>query len=232
MDTSRPFTTLFLLVSADGKISTGDTKEMDFDRNLPHIIGVKEGLNQYYDLELGTDAFSLNTGKTLAKIGINEKQDCAERLPVTFVVVDSGPHLSAQGVLHLAKRGRKLVVVTSHSAHPALVLEERLGNLYVLHYDKIDFTHLFNRLRHDFGAIRMTIQSGGSLNSTLVREGLVDKIMLVVAPALIGGKDTPTVVDGESLHTTAELRNIKALDLVKASQLRDSYVLLEYEVRN
>ena len=67
MDTSRPFTTLFVLVSVDGKISTGDRKEMDFDLDFPHIRGVKDGLNQYYDLELGTDEFSLNTGKTLAR---------------------------------------------------------------------------------------------------------------------------------------------------------------------
>ena len=78
----------------------------------------------------------------------------------------------------------------------------------------------------------MTMQSGGNLNATLVREGLVDRIVLVIAPALIGGKDTSTLMDGESLHTAAELSKIKALDLVQATPLRDSYVLLEYEVRN
>ena len=35
-------------------------------------------MNQYYDLEFGTGEFSLNIGKTLAKIGINQKQDSAE----------------------------------------------------------------------------------------------------------------------------------------------------------
>ena len=39
-------------------------------------------------------------------------------------------------------------------------------------------------------------------------------------------------MDGESLYTAAELSKIKALDLVQATPLRDSYVLLEYEVRN
>ena len=189
-------------------------------------------MKQYYDLELCTDEFSLNTGRTLAKIGINEKQDSTEQLPVTFVVVDSKPHLSEQGVSNLAYKGRELIVVTSHPAHPALSLKERLGNLHVLQYEKIDFSHLFSRLKHDFGATLMTIQSGGRLNATLVREGLIDRLLLVIAPALVGGKDTPTPLDGESLHTTAELSNIKALDLVQATSLRDSYVLLEYEVRN
>ena len=70
------------------------------------------------------------------------------------------------------------------------------------------------------------------MNARLIREGLVDRILLVIAPALIGGRDTPTPMDGESLHATAELSRIKALDLVQATPLRDSYVLLEYNVRN
>ena len=219
MDTCRPYSTLFLLASADGKISTGDTDELDVDRDFPHMLGVSEGLKQYYDLERGTDVFSLNTGRTLAKIGINQDQKSTEQLPVTYVVVDSKPHLSEQGVLHLADKGRELIVVTTHPAHPALALKERLDNLHVLHYERIDFTHLFSRLKHDFEAARMTIQSGGRLNATLVREGLVDRILLVIAPALIGGKDTPTLMDGESLHTSAELSNIRALELVQATPL-------------
>lgn len=48
---NRPFTTLFMLMSLDGKISTGDTDEMDFDKDLKRIVGVKEGLPQYYERE-------------------------------------------------------------------------------------------------------------------------------------------------------------------------------------
>ena len=44
----RPITTLFMLSSVDGKISTGATDELDVDRDLPKIPGVCEGLHQYY----------------------------------------------------------------------------------------------------------------------------------------------------------------------------------------
>lgn len=39
----RPITTLFMLMSVDGKISTGATDELDFDQDFPHIEGVREG---------------------------------------------------------------------------------------------------------------------------------------------------------------------------------------------
>ncbi|MGD0920073.1 MAG: hypothetical protein ABSB22_26855 [Thermodesulfobacteriota bacterium] len=63
---TRPFTTLFLLVSVDGKITSGDTDELDPDRDWKRIAGVREGLNQYFELEQQTDQFSLNSGRVMA----------------------------------------------------------------------------------------------------------------------------------------------------------------------
>ena len=45
----RPITTLFLLMSVDGKISTRFSDELDVDRDFPKIPGVRESLHQYYE---------------------------------------------------------------------------------------------------------------------------------------------------------------------------------------
>ena len=67
----RPITTLFMLMSVDGKISTGASDHLDVDKDFPKIAGVKEGLHQYYEIEQTTDLWSLNSGRVQAKIGIN-----------------------------------------------------------------------------------------------------------------------------------------------------------------
>ena len=36
---NRPITTLFMLMSVDGKISTGSTDALDVDQDFPHIEG-------------------------------------------------------------------------------------------------------------------------------------------------------------------------------------------------
>ena len=229
----RPYTTLFLLVSVDGKISTGDTDVMDVDKDYPKIVGVKEGLKQYYDFELETDLFSFNTGRVFAKVGMNEKNDEPQKLPVSFVVVDNEPHLTEKGVSYLAKKSKNLIIATTNKTHPATIIKKDFDNIHIFEYEKIvDFRDLFEKLKERFGAERMTIQSGGTLNTTLVREGLIDRVLLVVAPALIGGKNTSTLMDGESLHTSAELNKIKTLELVQAKPLENSYLLLEYQVKN
>jgi len=227
----RPETTLFMLMSVDEKISTGDTDVMDVDTDYPKISGLKEGLQQYYDLEQETDLFSLNTGRVFAKIGINEKTDKPEKLPVSFVVIDNKPHLTIQGVTYLANKTKNLIIVTTNKNHPALTLKKDFENISIFEYDKtVDFEDLFIKLREQYEAEKLTIQSGGTLNATLIRKGLIDRIIIVVAPALVGGKDTSTLVDGESLHTSNELNKIKTLELVQAKPLENSYLLLEYRV--
>ena len=69
----RPITTLYMMMSVDGKISTGASDELDVDRDFPGIDGLKEGLRQYYAIEQTTDLWSFNTGRVQAKMGVNHK---------------------------------------------------------------------------------------------------------------------------------------------------------------
>ena len=55
----RSITTLFMLMSVDGKISPGASDSLDVDKDFPNIAGLKEGLQQYYDIEQTTDLWSL-----------------------------------------------------------------------------------------------------------------------------------------------------------------------------
>ena len=57
----KPITTLFMLMSVDGKVSTGAVDELDVDREFPRINGMKEGVYQYYEIEKTTDLWSLNS---------------------------------------------------------------------------------------------------------------------------------------------------------------------------
>jgi hypothetical protein len=105
----RPVTTLFMLVSVDGKISTGSTDNMDVDKDLPMIEGVREGLHQYYEIEQTTDLWSFNTGRVQAKMGVNEKPvPC--KTPVSFVILDNH-HLTERGVHYFCEFSKEFVTL-------------------------------------------------------------------------------------------------------------------------
>ena len=84
------------------------------------------------------------------------------------------------------------------------------------------------KLKTEYGCERITIQTGGTLNRLFLREKLLDYI--VVAPILIGGKDTSTLIDGKSLLSENELSKLGVLKLQECVIFKDSYLRLRYEV--
>ena len=230
---NRPISTLFMLSSLDGKISTGNVDELDVDKDFPRIAGLKEGLHQYYDLEKSTDRVSFNSGKVQAKVGVNQRTWEKDRDDVSFVVVDNKPHLDEQGTKYFANRSANFYLVTTNKNHPAFSLKDSYPTIHILFYeDKIDFIDVFRRFKEDFGIDKITIQTGGTLNAQFLRLGLIDRISIVVAPCLIGGKDTQSLIGGESLQTQEDLKKIKALKLIKCDVLENSYLHIQYEVIN
>lgn len=223
---TRPVTTLFMLMSADGKISTGSTDETDFDRDLPKISGVHEGLHRYYEIEQTTDLWSLNSGKVQAKMGVNEGP-MPPKTPVSFVIIDSS-HLTEHGIRHFCARSDNFVLITQNPEHPAFGVKE--DNLHIIFQEKYDFGKALEILYSDFGCERITVQTGGTINGILLREKLLDYVDIVVAPVLVGGKDTPTLIDGRSLTSPAELAGLGTLKLTDAEVLTGSYLRLRYKV--
>lgn len=233
MAQDRPTTTLFMIESIDGKISTGDSDTLDVDKDFPKIPVVKDGLYQYYEIESHTDRVSLNTGRVMAKIGVNNRDTEPKKIGVDFVIIDSKPHLTEKGVVYLAKWVKKLYLVTTNKKHPAFTVQKFHDNIVPILFEKgINLKELLTQLKVQFGVKRITIQSGGTLNAYWVREGLIDRVKIVVAPCLIGGSDTQSLIGGESLHTEEDLKKIKSLELISIKKLKYSYLEVVYKVKN
>jgi len=227
----RPVTTLFMLESLDGKINSGNSDALDVDRDWKVIPGLKEGLQQYYDLESETDTFSLNTGRVMAKIGVNEREEEPEKMDVvTFVIIDNAPHLNERGVDYLCRWTGRLILVTINKEHPAYKMRESHSNLDILEYEDLDLAQVLADVHDKYGVERLTIQSGGNMNGRFLRDDLIDYVNIVVAPVLVGGRDTSTLIDGEAISSPEELDKIRPMKLIECKALNDSYVQLRYEV--
>lgn len=222
----RPITTLFMLSSVDGKISTGASDERDVDKDFPKIDGVKEGLHQYYEIEQTTDLWSLNSGRVQAKLGVNTRP-MPEKTPVSFVLIDN-KHLDVGGIRYFCALSKEFVLITTNKEHPAFEVKEE--NLHAILQNELSLKDALEILKRDFGCDRLTIQSGGTLNAIFLREKLLDYVDIVIAPILIGGKDTSTLIDGRAIYSEEELRGLGVLKLISCEALRDSYIRLRYKV--
>ena len=103
-------------------------------------------------------------------------------------------------------------------------------NLHIIFQEKTDLRDALARLKKDFGCERLTIQSGGTVNGLFLREKLFEYVDLVMAPVLIGGKDTSSLIDGASLKSREELSGLGVLKLESCTVLEDSYIRLRYQV--
>ena len=222
----RPITTLFMLSSVDGKISTGATDNLDVDKDFPNVVGVCEGLHQYYEIEQTTDLWSLNSGRVQAKIGANTKP-MPEKIPVSFVLIDNH-HLTERGVRYFCALSQKFVLITTNPNHPAYTV--KADNLSIVFQEKLCLKSALAILKKDFGCERLTIQSGGTLNALFLKDKLFDYVDIVVAPVLVGGKDTSTLIDGQSFTTEDELAGLGVLQLTNCTVLENSYLRLQYKV--
>ena len=226
----RPITTLFMLESLDGKINSGNSDNLDADKDWCQIEGVKEGLHQYYEIEATTDYYSLNTGRVMAKIGINDRKEYHEKVDISFIIIDNKPHLNENGIDYLCNWVEKLILVTTNKNHISFSLKEKYENLDILYYEVLDLKTLLTDMKQKYNAEKITIQSGGNLNGKFLREDLIDYVNIVIAPLLVGGRDTSTLIDGDAISTVNELNKLKALQLIECNKLEDSYIQLKYKI--
>ena len=189
----RPITTLFMLMSVDGKISTGATDDLDVDKDFPKIKGVNEGLHQYYEIEQTTDLWSFNSGRVQEKMGVNKKK-IPRKTPVSFVVIDN-KHLNENGIRYFCALSKEFVLITTNTRHPAFNVEDE--NLHIIYQNELS---------------------------------LKDYVDIIIAPVLIGGKDTSTLIDGKSLTEECELSKLGVVKLQECVVLENSYLRLRYEV--
>lgn len=227
----RPTTTLFMLESLDGKISSGNNDSLDADKDFCRIDGVKEGLHQYYEIECTTDYYSLNTGRTMEKIGVNNKKEYPNKVEVNFIIIDNKPHLNENGIDYICHWVEKLILVTTNKNHIAYYLKDKYDNLDILFYEELDLKKLLEDLYGKYNVDKLTLQSGGTLNGLFVRENLIDYVNIVIAPLLVGGKDVSTLIDGKAIESDRELDKLRALELLECNKLEDSYVQLKYKVK-
>jgi 2,5-diamino-6-(ribosylamino)-4(3H)-pyrimidinone 5'-phosphate reductase len=76
------------------------------------------------------------------------------------------------------------------------------------------------------GIADLLVEGGGELIFSLFREHLVDRLSVFVGPQIIGGREAPTLADGEGFADSSEFVN---LDLESIERLEDG-VLLRYDV--
>lgn len=202
--TGKPWITAKWAMTLDGKIctQTGDSRWITNDESRQYVHMVRSN-NMAIMCGIGTvlaDDPLLNvrlTDETLAKMG---KKEFEIRQPIR-IVVDRRARIPMESNLVATAHEMPLVVVYGSMADEEKLEELREAGVMLWNCNTI--MELVQRA----GAEKIDsilLESGGTLNEALLKEGLVDEVMAFVAPKIVGGKASRTPVEGDGVEMMAD----------------------------
>jgi 2,5-diamino-6-(ribosylamino)-4(3H)-pyrimidinone 5'-phosphate reductase len=132
--------------------------------------------------------------------------------PRWFAVVDGRGRVPWT---HKGDAETSLLVITSRSTplpYLAHLRGERIPYL-VAGVDRVDLRAALVRIRRRLGAECVVSDAGGGLNGALLRAGLIDELHVITVPALVGGLDTPSIMDGPPLEPGSVPVQLQVVDV-------------------
>ena len=202
----RPQTTVILAMSADGKIA-------DTERNAARFSSKQ-------DLEHLEEQISLVDGVVFGAATLRVYQTALPVKTAQLVEMRLARGQSAQPVQIVCTGSGRLErswqFFKQDIPHWAITTEEGLSQLPVelfeqvivarksLSESKIDWLSVMPKL-WNLGIKSLGVLGGGELVASLIELDLVDEFWLTVCPVILGGKNSPTPVDGaNSLQKTGQ----------------------------
>ncbi len=207
-------------MSADGKLSTRDREQIP--------ISGPTDFERVDELRAESDAVMVGVGTVLAddpsltvddpvRTAIREAD--GEPIQPARVIADSRGRTPLDASV-LDDDARTYVLASeAASAERVDALEDAGATVVVAGEDRVDFREALPELRGE-GVDQLMVEGGGEVIFSLFEAGLVDELSVYVGSTVIGGRDAPTLADGEGFTD-----GLPQLSLLGVERLDDGVLL-------
>ncbi len=207
--TGRPFVIVKSAVTADGKTATrtGRSRWITGEKARAFVHRLR---NNSDAIAVGINTVLLDDPRLTARLEEGGGKD-----PLR-VVVDSRARLPIDArMIKMPSRAATLLAATA-AAPPEKrrALEEKGVEILLLpeHQGRVDLDALIGKLG-ERGICQLLVEGGGTLNYSLLEAGLVDKLMLFIAPLIVGGRESPTSFGGSGVAALEQAWHLEDLEI-------------------
>lgn len=212
----RPYVIINCAMSADGKIASPTRKQMR--------ISSEEDIQRMYRLRNEVDAVLVGIGTILAddpKLTVKESYVEHPKHPLR-VILDSTCRTPPQALALNAVSKTLIITAEGHQK----TYDGSHIEVVECRTDKegfIDLNCVLNLL-YNKGVRKLLVEGGGMIIWNFLKKKVVDDLFIFIGPCIIGGKDTPTVADGDGISPGEEI----TLKIIKVTQV-GAGVLIHYQ---
>ena len=227
---NRPHTFINVAMTADGKIDTFERKgsAISSKRDKERVdqlraaadgilVGGKTLLEEQPKLTVKSEA--LREGRVQRGLAPNPiKVGVATSIANADILIESD----------FIKAGpARVVIFTTNQTSKDQLAKLKTNGVEVFVHDepRVNLTLMMQTLKK-IGVNHLMVEGGGVMNFELLRLGLVDELMIYIAPMIFGGTNAPTLADGLGLTRSDSI----ALKLQNIETHEDGGILLHYKL--
>lgn len=212
MGISKPHVILNAAMTLDGKIAT---------RSHDAAISSQKDLNRVYVLRSKVDAVMVG----INTVRIDDPMLTARNMGTdpARIIVDSKASISLRSkIIRTSRRIRTVIAVATEAPERKVTkLRESGASVVICGRQKVDLARLLNLLGK-MEISKILLEGGGELNWNMLNKGLVDEMIVTIAPKIVGGRRAITLVEG---HGIDRVRDGFSLTLRKTRKHGDEIVL-------
>tara|TARA_B100001750_G_scaffold86556_1_gene68243 strand:+ start:2181 stop:2834 length:654 start_codon:yes stop_codon:yes gene_type:complete len=206
MEKSRPYVILSAAMTLDGKIGKNTTKiklsskkdKIRVHRLRAKVDGILIGKNT-----LDADNPTLSVRYTRGKN------------PVRILLDSRGTIKSSSKIIQSCNKIPTIVATTSLISKKNLLRLEKFP-LEVIKCGKtsVDILRLL-KILHKKRIKKILLEGGGTINWGFLKRGLVDELIITIAPYILGGSDSVTLVEGSGFKSIFSMKKLKLRKIQK-----------------
>ena len=209
-------------MTVDGKIATtsGDS-----------AISSRDDLIRVHELRASADGIIVGISTVLAdnpRLTVRLAGKRVKRKDPARIVIDSTGKIPLDSrILLTASRIKTIVAVTKLAHIDTLRKIKKTGAIVIVSgRQTVNLKKVFFIIKQ-MGIRKILVEGGGEINWSLLRLGIVNELIVTIAPKIVGGRQATTLVEGEGYRRIS--RGIK-LHLKQAQIQNNGELVLHYKL--
>ncbi len=218
--TKTPFCILKTAMTLDGKTATktGDSKWVSNRKSRGYVHWLR---HRCAAIMVGIGTVLADNPRLTTRLADEDTILMRGAIDPVRVIVDSHGKIPLDAKVLTVDSDASTIIATTEkiSKEKCTMLQQKGAEIIItpLKNNKVDLRYLMEQLGRR-GIDSVLLEGGSTLNYSALNEGVVDKVIMFVAPKMIGGYGAKTAVEGEGIRLIKDAIQLNRLEILRFNE--------------